>query len=333
MPFPPGFLWGAATAATRSRVPSARTAEVRSIWDRSATRRATPRAARPATSPTTTTIGARADVDLMAELGLNAYRFSVAWPRLLPGRRRPDQPAGLAFYDRLVDRLMERGIRPMATLYHWDLPQALQATRRLGRPRHGGPLHRLRRRGLRCAGRPGRPVGHRQRAAGGRLHRLTTRVVTHPGVRDLTTAAPGGPPPAPRRTPARSPRSGRAVGQARSGSASTSIPSIPASDRTRTSARPSCSMVTSIAGSSTRSSAGPTRSTSSSTTSAHGADLECHRARRSRGDRAPDRLPGRQLRTSGTSGQPPPTDGLGWDTERAPAGATDVVQHRLGGYA
>jgi beta-glucosidase len=68
----------------------------------------------------------RDDLDLMAELGLQLYRFSISWPRVLPeGAGRPN-PAGLDFYRRLVDGLLERGIEPMPTLYHWDLPQALQ---------------------------------------------------------------------------------------------------------------------------------------------------------------------------------------------------------------
>ncbi|QDB79642.1 beta-glucosidase [Georgenia wutianyii] len=66
------------------------------------------------------------DLDLMAELGLQAYRFSVAWPRIQPTGRGEANTAGLDFYDRLVDGLLERGIRPVATLYHWDLPQALE---------------------------------------------------------------------------------------------------------------------------------------------------------------------------------------------------------------
>jgi beta-glucosidase len=62
----------------------------------------------------------------MAELGLGAYRFSVAWPRVVPTGRGPANPAGLAFYDRLVDELLAAGIDPWPTLYHWDLPQDLQ---------------------------------------------------------------------------------------------------------------------------------------------------------------------------------------------------------------
>jgi beta-glucosidase len=68
----------------------------------------------------------REDVDLMHELGLGAYRFSVAWPRVQPDGTGGGNPRGIAFYDRLVDRLLDRGIVPWATLYHWDLPEALE---------------------------------------------------------------------------------------------------------------------------------------------------------------------------------------------------------------
>jgi beta-glucosidase len=68
------------------------------------------------------------DLDLMAGLGLECYRFSVAWPRVQPEGRGPANPEGLDFYRRLAEGLLERGIEPIATLYHWDLPQALQDT-------------------------------------------------------------------------------------------------------------------------------------------------------------------------------------------------------------
>ncbi len=68
----------------------------------------------------------REDVKLVKELGLNAFRFSIAWPRIFPeGRGRPNG-AGLDFYDRLVDELLASGVEPFVTLYHWDLPQALE---------------------------------------------------------------------------------------------------------------------------------------------------------------------------------------------------------------
>lgn len=66
------------------------------------------------------------DVAIMADLGLDAYRFSVSWPRIQPDGRGPALEAGLDFYSRLTDELLESGIEPWATLYHWDLPQALQ---------------------------------------------------------------------------------------------------------------------------------------------------------------------------------------------------------------
>ncbi len=66
------------------------------------------------------------DLDLIRDGGFSAYRFSFAWPRLLPEGRGRVNPQGLAFYDRLLDGMLERGIKPNATLYHWDLPSALQ---------------------------------------------------------------------------------------------------------------------------------------------------------------------------------------------------------------
>jgi beta-glucosidase len=68
----------------------------------------------------------REDVALMAELGLDGYRFSVSWPRIQADGTGPALAAGLDFYDRLVDALLEAGVAPMATLFHWDLPQALE---------------------------------------------------------------------------------------------------------------------------------------------------------------------------------------------------------------
>ncbi len=66
------------------------------------------------------------DVALLADLGADSYRFSIAWPRIQPSGRGPVNAVGLDFYDRLVDKLLAVGVQPMATLYHWDLPQALE---------------------------------------------------------------------------------------------------------------------------------------------------------------------------------------------------------------
>ena len=68
----------------------------------------------------------REDVGLMQSMGLKAYRFSIAWPRILPNGRGEINAAGLDWYEQLVDALLEAGIEPWVTLYHWDLPQALQ---------------------------------------------------------------------------------------------------------------------------------------------------------------------------------------------------------------
>jgi len=124
--FPNDFLWGAATAAYQIEGAAYEDGRGESIWDRFC---ATPGKVRNDDS------GAVAcdfyhrypeDVALMRGLGLDAFRFSIAWPRILPdGRGRVNQP-GLDFYDRLVDELLENGIQPFPTLYHWDLPQALE---------------------------------------------------------------------------------------------------------------------------------------------------------------------------------------------------------------
>ncbi|MEV1131213.1 GH1 family beta-glucosidase [Agromyces sp. NPDC049794] len=124
--FPTGFLIGSATAAYQ--IEGAATADGRgpSIWD---TFSATPgKIVNGDTGDVADDHYNRLDedLDLMAELGLEAYRFSIAWPRIQPLGSGAVNEAGLAFYRRLVDGLIARGIRPIATLYHWDLPQALE---------------------------------------------------------------------------------------------------------------------------------------------------------------------------------------------------------------
>lgn len=124
--FPDGFLWGSATASYQIEGSPLADGAGASIWH--------------TFSHTPGTIAGddhgdvacdhyrrwRADVALMRDLGLPAYRFSIAWPRVFPSGKGAVNAAGLAFYDRLVDGLLEAGIEPMVTLYHWDLPQALQ---------------------------------------------------------------------------------------------------------------------------------------------------------------------------------------------------------------
>ena len=124
--FPKDFTWGVATSAYQIEGYTDADGRGESIWDRFA---AKPGAIQDGTD------GSRAcehyrrwgeDVALMDDLGVGAYRFSIAWPRVMPTGRGPVNKKGLDFYDHLVDALLERGIKPWATLYHWDLPQALQ---------------------------------------------------------------------------------------------------------------------------------------------------------------------------------------------------------------
>ncbi|MBK1723816.1 GH1 family beta-glucosidase [Thiocystis violacea] len=124
-PFPAGFLWGAATSAYQIEGFPLAGGAGPSIWHRFAH---TPgRVARGETGDLACDHYHRYldDVAIMADLGLDSYRFSVAWGRVLPEGRGAVNQQGLDFYARLVDALLERGIRPMATLYHWDLPAAL----------------------------------------------------------------------------------------------------------------------------------------------------------------------------------------------------------------
>lgn len=123
--FPDGFLWGAATSSYQIEGAVREDGRGPSIWD---TFSHTPGKT---DSGDTGDIAVdhyhrwHLDVSMMRDLGLPAYRFSTAWPRVIPGGVGPRNPAGLDFYDRLVDGLLEAGIEPWATLYHWDLPQAL----------------------------------------------------------------------------------------------------------------------------------------------------------------------------------------------------------------
>jgi beta-glucosidase len=125
MSFSGDFLWGAATSAYQIEGATHEDGRGPSVWDDFAA--APGRTHQGETGDITIDHYHRMeqDVALMADLGLNAYRFSIAWPRILPGGTGEINPAGLAFYDRLVDCLLAKGITPVATLYHWDLPLAL----------------------------------------------------------------------------------------------------------------------------------------------------------------------------------------------------------------
>ena len=124
--FPADFRWGVSTSSYQIEGAAKEGGRSESIWDRFCSE---PGRILDGSS------GAEAcdhyhlwpqDLDLAQSLGVNAYRFSIAWPRVIPGGRGAVNAAGLDFYDRLVDGMLARGLQPWATLYHWDLPQVLQ---------------------------------------------------------------------------------------------------------------------------------------------------------------------------------------------------------------
>ncbi len=124
--FPPRFAWGVATAAAQIEGAAFRDGKGASIWDTFA---GLPGRVRHGETPDP---GCdhyrrfRSDIALMHRLGLRHYRLSIAWPRIFPaGRGAPNRP-GIDFYHRLFDALLEAGITPWVTLFHWDLPQALE---------------------------------------------------------------------------------------------------------------------------------------------------------------------------------------------------------------
>lgn len=124
--FPPDFIWGAATSSYQIEGAWNEDGKGESIWDRFS------HAPGNIDGNDTGDIAAdhyhrwQEDIRLMKEIGIRSYRFSISWPRILPEGRGRLEKAGLDFYDKLVDGLLEADIDPMITLYHWDLPQALQ---------------------------------------------------------------------------------------------------------------------------------------------------------------------------------------------------------------
>jgi beta-glucosidase len=124
--FPDGFFWGAATSAYQIEGAVDEDGRGRSIWD--AFSHTDGKIADGGTGDVACDHYHRweADLDLAVSLGLNAYRFSLAWPRLFPTGSGAREQRGFDHYDRLLDGLLERGIEPVVTLYHWDLPQALE---------------------------------------------------------------------------------------------------------------------------------------------------------------------------------------------------------------
>jgi beta-glucosidase len=132
--FPPGFVWGVATSSFQIEGAPAEDGKGTSIWDEFCH---VPQAIADASNGNIACDHYHRlteDLDLIASLGVDAYRFSVSWPRVRPGGSGSWNEKGLDFYERLIDGLLERGVKPYLTLNHWDLPAELQA--------HGGWGHR-----------------------------------------------------------------------------------------------------------------------------------------------------------------------------------------------
>ncbi|MDX1448005.1 MAG: GH1 family beta-glucosidase [Acidimicrobiia bacterium] len=126
MPFPPDFLWGVATASYQIEGAVTEDGRGESIWDRFSHTPGKVLGGDTGDVACDHYHRMREDVRLIADLGVDAYRFSVAWPRVVPDGTGEINHAGLDFYDQLVEELLEHGIQPWPTLYHWDLPQVLE---------------------------------------------------------------------------------------------------------------------------------------------------------------------------------------------------------------
>src|SRR6195256_2800732 len=124
--FPKGFVWGTATSAYQIEGAVSEDGRGRSIWDTFAHTPGKIGDHSNADRANDHYHRYKEDVRLIKELGVKAYRFSIAWPRVFPKGTGAPNPKGLDFYHRLLDELLMNGIEPFATLYHWDLPQSLQ---------------------------------------------------------------------------------------------------------------------------------------------------------------------------------------------------------------
>jgi beta-glucosidase len=124
--FPSDFLWGAAASAYQIEGAAHEDGRGESIWDRFTATPGNVRAGDTGEIACDFYHRYPEDIALMGELGLDAFRFSVAWPRVVPNATGPVNEAGLDYYDRLVDALLEAGVRPFVNLFHWDLPQTLE---------------------------------------------------------------------------------------------------------------------------------------------------------------------------------------------------------------
>jgi beta-glucosidase len=124
--FPRSFVWGVSSAAFQVEGATTEDGRGPSVWDTFTARPGTVRNGHTADLACDHYHRHAEDVALMGDLGLTGYRFSIAWTRIQPAGKGVLNPKGLAFYDRLVDELLDQGITPTPTLFHWDLPQGLE---------------------------------------------------------------------------------------------------------------------------------------------------------------------------------------------------------------
>jgi beta-glucosidase len=168
--FPKGFFWGTATASYQVEGAWNEDGKGESIWDRFAHTAGKIKNGDTGDAACDSYHRWREDVALMRAMNLNSYRFSIAWPRIQPSGSGAVNSKGIDYYSQLVDTLLEARIRPLVTLYHWDLPQALEEaggwTNRAetGRPRFR--LDGLQRTGCLCRSR----ISGRNARAGPREH-------------------------------------------------------------------------------------------------------------------------------------------------------------------
>lgn len=140
--FPDDFIWGAATAAYQVEGAWAEDGKGESVWDRFSHTPGKVKGAATGDVACDSYHRYKEDVALLKALNLTSYRFSISWPRIQPDGSGVPNPKGLDFYKRLSDALLESKIRPLCTLYHWDLPQKLEDAG--GQPRSRRALYGLR---------------------------------------------------------------------------------------------------------------------------------------------------------------------------------------------
>ena len=158
--FPADFSWGTATASYQVEGAWKEDGKGESIWDRFSHEPGRIMNGDTGDVACDQYHRFKEDIALMKDLGLRGYRFSIAWPRVFPEGKGKVNQAGLDYYNRLVDELLANDIRPFPTLFHWDLPQALQDEGGWANREHHRALHNVRGHVHQVARRPGEALVH-----------------------------------------------------------------------------------------------------------------------------------------------------------------------------